>query len=224
MKILVVEDEPPISRIIEKVLSRSGHLVDTIFDGLEAKERLDSYDYDILILDIMLPGADGPELCKYARSIGLNAKILMLTARDDIDSKVACLNLGADDYMTKPFSLEELEARVRALGRREKSSRMDNLVFGSLVLNLETKVATVNKKKLKTTLTEFRILEYLMRRKGSLCTRTMLEENIWGNKQNLSNVITATISKLRSKIKKLNDGRGIIQAVPQSGYRLSLED
>jgi DNA-binding response OmpR family regulator len=218
MKILLVEDEPAIARIIKNGLQRSGHIIDHIEDGAEAKEKIEVYDYDIAILDILLPGADGYEICRHIRKLGLNLKILMLTAKDDIDSKVTSLNIGADDYMTKPFSLEELDARVRALGRREKLVGDIKLKVDSLTLNLATRTATVNNKPLKTTLTEFRLLEYLIRNQNRFCTRTMLSENVWGGKENDSNTISATISRLRAKIRKLNNGSDIIYTIPKSGY------
>lgn len=218
MKILIVEDEPAIARLVGNSLQRSGHLVDTVDDGLEAIQRIDVYDYDVMILDIMLPGADGYEICQHIRSLGLNSKIIMLSARDDIDSKIKCLNIGADDYMTKPFSFAELEARVRALSRREKLVRTKNLEAGGLALDIEKRTAAVNDKPLKTSLIEFRLLEYLIRNKSKICTRTMLKENIWGQKERLSNVMNATMSKLRAKIKKLNNNKDIIKTVPKSGY------
>lgn len=218
MKILLVEDELAIARIIKNGLQRSGHIIDHIEDGAEAKAKVEIYDYDVAILDIMLPGADGYDICRHVRKLGLDLKILMLTAKDDIDSKVLSLNIGADDYMTKPFSLEELDARVRALGRREKIIGGINLKADGLVLNLATRTATVKSKSLKTTLTEFRLLEYLIRNKNRFCTRTMLNENVWGGKENDSNTISATVSRLRVKIRKLNDGSDIICTIPKSGY------
>ncbi|MFZ2189081.1 MAG: response regulator transcription factor [Candidatus Moraniibacteriota bacterium] len=220
MKILVVEDEPAIARIIKNGLERSGHLVDHIDDGAEAMERMEIYDYDLAILDVFLPGADGFEVCRHIRKIGLDLKILMLTAKSDLDSKVLSLNIGADDYMTKPFSLEELNARVRALGRREKLSSEVKLKVDSLVLDLATRTATINNKPLKITLTEFKLLEYLIRNQNRFCTRTMLSENVWGEKENISNTVTATISRLKAKMKKLNNNSDLIHTVPKSGYRI----
>jgi DNA-binding response OmpR family regulator len=218
MKILAVEDEPAIARLIRNSLQRSGHLVDVVEDGAEAMERVEVYDYDVIILDIMLPGTDGYEICRHIRKLGLDAKIIMLTAKDDVDSKIKCLNLGADDYMTKPFSFEELEARVRALARREKLAHSVNLQTDGLILDIAKRVTKINGKPMKTSLTEFRLLEYLLRKKNKVCTRTMLQENVWGDEEHISNVMTATISKLRAKIRKMNGGKDIIQTVPKSGY------
>lgn len=220
MKILIVEDEPAISKIVRNSLTRSGHVVDLVEDGIEAKNRVEVYDYDIIILDVLLPGADGHEICRHIRDLGLESKILMLTARSDIDSKVLSLNIGADDYMTKPFSLEELDARVRALGRREKLSSQNRLRVDSLELDRAARTATVNKKKMKVTLTEYRLLEYLIRNQNKLCSRTMLFENVWGGKEHASNTITATMSHLRAKIRKLNNDKDIIHTVPKSGYAI----
>jgi DNA-binding response OmpR family regulator len=220
MKILAVEDEQSIARIIKNALEKSGHLVDVIDDGIEAQQRVEVFDYDVIILDIMLPGADGFDVCRHVRDLGLDSKIIMLTAKDDLDSKIAGLNIGADDYLTKPFSIEELEARIRALSRREKLVRGIRMKANSLILDTGTKIVTVNNKQLKTTLTEFRLIEYLMRHKDGVCTRTMLMENVWGNKDHISNVMNATISKLRAKIRKLNNNEDIIHTVPKSGYRI----
>lgn len=117
MKILLAEDDPSIARIVKIGLQSGGHVVDIVDDGQEAKERVEVYDYDVIILDVMLPGMDGFKVCRHIRNSGINSKIIMLTARDDVDSRVAGLNMGADDYMTKPFSIRELDARIRALAR-----------------------------------------------------------------------------------------------------------
>lgn len=218
MRILTVEDEPSIARIIKNNLQRSGHVVDVVEDGTEAKERIEVYDYDVMILDIMLPGADGYEICKHARDLGLDSKIIMLTAKDDIDSKVSSLNLGADDYMTKPFSIEELEARVRALARREKMVRGTILRTKNISMDMAKKTVSINNTPLKVSLVEFRLLEYFIRHRNGICSRTMLEENVWGNKDHISNVINVTISKLRSKIRKLNNNEDLIHTIPKSGY------
>ncbi|HCP08226.1 MAG TPA: DNA-binding response regulator [Candidatus Moranbacteria bacterium] len=220
MRILVVEDEPAIARIIKSGLQKGGHVVDVVEDGIEAKNRVEIYDYDIAVLDVMLPGADGYEICYFIRNLGLDTKIIMLTAKDDIDSKVSGLDVGADDYMTKPFAISELEARIRALARRERIVCGAKLKVKSLTLDLSTKTALVNNKPLKTSLTEYRLLEYLIRHKDEVCSRTMISENVWGDKDHISNVIEATISKLRNKIKKLNNNKDIIFTIPKSGYRI----
>jgi DNA-binding response OmpR family regulator len=220
MRILVVEDEPAISRILINGLQKSGHIVDLAEDGLEAIKRVEIYDYDIVVLDVMLPEVDGFEVCRHIRKLGLDSKIIMLTAKDDIDNKVLSLNIGADDYMTKPFSLEELDARVRALGRREKLAGKMQLKFDCLEIDLATRTVTVNRKPLKTSLIEFRLLEYLIRNQNRFCTRTMLIEHVWGDKANTSNTVTVTISRLRSRIRKLNNSKDIIHTVPKSGYRV----
>jgi len=220
MRILVVEDEPAIARIIKSGLQRSGHIVDVVEDGIEAKNRLEVYDYEIIILDIMLPGADGYEICHYARNLGLDSKIIMLTARDDIDSKVSALNLGADDYMTKPFSIDELDARIRALSRRERIVCGTKLKVNNLVIDLSAKSISIKNKPLKTSLTEYRLIEYLIRNRNNVCTRTMLKEHVWGDKEHISNVIDATMSKLRVKMRKLNNGTDLIHTIPKSGYRI----
>lgn len=220
MKILVVEDEPAIVRIIKNGLQQSGHVVDAVEDGIEAKTRVEVYDYNVIILDIMLPGIEGLELCSHIRRLGLDSKVIMLTAKDDIDSKVACLNAGADDYMTKPFSIIELEARVRAVGRRERIASGTKLEMKTLKIDPLTKVVFVKGKPIKTSLTEYRLLEYLLRHRNEICTRTMLGENVWGDKEHVSNVIDVTISKLRKKLKKANDDMDIIHTIPKSGYRV----
>ncbi len=220
MRILVVEDEPAIARIIKTGLEKSGHIVDVVDDGNEAKNRTDVYDYEIIILDVMLPGADGYEVCHHIRNLGLDSKIIMLTAKDDIDSKVSALNLGADDYMTKPFSIHELDARIRALARREKIIYGTKIQINNLVLDPAKKSITINTKQLKTSLTEYRLMEYLIRNRNNVCSRTMIKEHVWGEKDHFSNIIDATMSKLRSKIKKLNNNIDLIHTLPKSGYRI----
>lgn len=218
MKILAVEDESSISRIIKSGLQKGGHLVDVIENGAEAMERIEVYDYDVIILDIMLPEADGYEICRHIRNLDLDTKIVMLTAKDDIDSKIKCLNLGADDYMTKPFSIEELDARIRALARRKKMIHGTILRTGPIKIDTASKTVSVNESKMDVSLIELRLLEYLIRNKNNVCTRTMLKENVWGDKNQISNVITATISKLRSKIRKLNNDKDVIETVNKLGY------
>jgi DNA-binding response OmpR family regulator len=221
MRILTVEDEPSILRLIRNALERSGHLVDTAEDGAEAIRKIEIYDYDIIILDIMLPELDGTEVCRYIRKLKLNSKIIMLTAKDDVDTKIKCLNMGADDYMTKPFSFDELDARIRALSRREKIFSGLKLKADSLELDPITRTIKLGGKKLKVTHIEFRLMEFLIRHKNQICTRTMLEENVWGNKENVSNVMNATVSKLRNKIKKISKDKNIIKTMSKSGYMIS---
>lgn len=220
MRILVVEDEPAIARIIKSGLEKSGHIVDMVDDGNEAKSRTEVYDYEVIILDVMLPGADGYEICHHIRNLGLDSKVIMLTAKDDIDSKVSALNLGADDYMTKPFSINELEARVRALSRRERIVCGTKIKVNNMVIDLAAKNITIKGKPLKTSLTEYRLIEYLVRNRNNVCSRTMIKEHVWGDKDHFSNIIDATISKLRKKIKKLNSNIDLIHTLPKSGYRI----
>jgi len=220
MRILVVEDERRLSGIIKRGLLEEGYAVDTAYDGEEGGYFAESVQYDVMILDIMLPKKDGIEVCQELRLKKINIPILMLTAKDSVEDRVAGLDAGADDYLVKPFAFNELLARVRALLRREAFSKSPRLAVGDLVMDVVTREVWRGQKSIKLTSKEYAILEYFMRHPNMVITRTMVEEHAWDYEfDSISNIIDVYIRRLRCSI----DERGqesLIETVRGAGYRL----
>lgn len=223
MVILLVEDEKKQAEFIHKALEQDYYKVDVSYDGEDALKKIEVRDYDTIIVDLNLPKISGDELVKRIRGMGLHTPILVLTANDDVDRKVANLDSGADDYLTKPFAIDELLARVRALLRREKVAQPQTFVQGNLELIYGTHEVKVNGQPIKLTKNEFRLLDFLSRMPERVCTRAMIEEHVWGyNSNNESNVIEASIYNLRRKLGK--DNKNLIQTVQNVGYRFRKSD
>ena len=223
MTILVVEDEYKITRFIQRGLEMEHYTVDVAYDGEEALNKLGVNDYDLIILDLMLPKKDGIEVCKEIRDRKIDAPVIMLTARDTIEDRIRGLDQGADDYIVKPFAFGELLARIRALLRREKTVKRSVLQISDLILDPATHEVTRAGKSLVLTSKEYRLLDYFMRRPGQVCTRTMIGEHIWGyNFVDSSNVIDVSVSNLRKKV----DGEAalqLIKTVRNVGYKIIQE-
>lgn len=219
MVILLVEDEPKQSEFIQRTLERASFTVDAAFDGEEGKQKLEVRDYDLMIIDLDLPKIHGSDLVKHARDMGLKTPILILTANDALQAKVSHLDLGADDYLTKPFALEELLARVRALLRRPESVLPHIFKRGGLEIHFGTREVKLYGKTIKLTRNEFRLLNLLARKSERICTRGMIEEHIWGYEQiRQSNVVEALVYSVRRKLGK--EHKDFIQTVQNIGYRL----
>lgn len=220
MTILVVEDEYKITRFIQRGLEMEHYTVDVAYDGEEALGKIGVNDYDLIILDLMLPKKDGIEVCKEIRERKIDAPIIMLTARDTIEDRIRGLDQGADDYVVKPFAFGELLARIRALLRREKTVKRSVLQISDLVLDPATHEVTRAGEALNLTSKEYRLLDYFMRRPGQVCTRTMIGEHIWGyNFVDSSNVIDVSVSNLR---KKVDGGQSLqlVKTVRNVGYKI----
>jgi heavy metal response regulator len=221
MRILLVEDEPQIADFIARGLSENGHSVDIARDGEEALEWPSAADFDIIILDVMLPSIDGIEVCRTLRGQGLRTPILMLTARDAVEDRVRGLDSGADDYLIKPFAFAELLARVRALSRREPALLGTKLEVSDLVMDTATRHVTRAGAELELTAKEFALLEYLMRHPNQVLSRTVIAEHVWNyDFDNVTNVIDVHVKNLRKKIDEGFEGK-LIQTVRGAGYRLS---
>ncbi len=221
MRILVVEDEPQIADFIARGLTENGHSVDTAGDGEEALAWPDAADFDLIILDVMIPRVNGIDVCRTLRKRGLKTPILMLTARDTIEDRVEGLDSGADDYLVKPFAFAELLARVRALGRREPALVGNVLQVGDLVLDAVTRSVTRAGAAVELTAKEFSLLEYLMRHPGQVLSRTVIAEHVWNyDFDNATNVIDVHVKNLRRKIDS-GDGPPLIQTVRGAGYRIA---
>lgn len=220
MKILVVEDEPKLALSIQKGLTQEGYIVDVLGDGLQAFHRMkeSAHGYDLVVLDLMLPNKDGLSVCRDLRSAHIFTPILMLTARDTKQDVVVGLDAGADDYLIKPFSFEELLARIRALARRPIQFESEQLEARGLVMNIKTHGVTLHGKEVSLTFKEFALLEFLMRQKGQVVTREFLIEHVWDFAfDSFSNVVDVHIKNLR---KKINTHEELLETVRGVGYRL----
>lgn len=221
MKILIVEDEKTLCETIGKHLTAAGYTVDLCFDGDDALFYIEGTEYDAVVLDIMLPGTDGLTILKTIRDKQNLTPVLLLTAKSTVEDKVKGLDCGADDYLTKPFSLDELTARLRVLIRRQGGTggRADNtLNVGPLTLDTAIRSATRDGKEIKLTAKEYSILEYLMRNQGVVLSRDKIEQHIWNyDYTGSSNVIDVYIRTLRKKIDADFDVK-LIQTVRGMGY------
>jgi heavy metal response regulator len=221
MRILVVEDEPHIADFVSRGLTESGYSVDVARDGLEAVAWPSVADFDVIVLDVMLPGLDGVEVCRTLRRKGVATPILMLTARDAVEDRVRGLDSGADDYLVKPFAFAELLARIRALSRREPALLGTDLRVDDLVLQTTTRQVMRGGRPVELTAKEFALLEYLMRHPDQVLSRTVIAEHVWNyDFENATNVIDVHVKNLRKKVDH-GSGRKLIHTVRGSGYRIS---
>ncbi|HEX3270465.1 MAG TPA: response regulator transcription factor [Ktedonobacterales bacterium] len=221
MHILIVEDEQRLARLVARVLGEERHVVDIANDGDTGLDLALRGTYDLLILDLMLPGRSGLDICKQVRARKLQPAILMLTARGSIEDRVAGLRIGADDYLVKPFAMEELVARVDALLRRGRAiTDTQRLQVGDLTLDLLRREAQRDGRVIELTAKEFALLEYLMRHPGQVLTRTQIIDHVWRyDSDALSNVVDIYIHYLRDKIDR-GSARPMIKTMRGVGYRI----
>jgi len=220
MRVLVVEDEPKMAGLIRRGLTEEGYAADISATGDDALWMAEAAEYDAIVLDILLPGTNGFDVCRQLRARGVWAPILMLTARDSVDDRVAGLDAGADDYLTKPFSFAELLARLRALSRRPALERPAMLEVGDLRLDPATHQAWRGEAELALSTKEFRMLEVFMRRPGDVLSRLYLLEHCWDyGYENRSNVVDVYVRYLREKVDR-PFGQKSIETVRGAGYRL----
>jgi DNA-binding response OmpR family regulator len=221
MRILVIEDNIQLAEIIKRGLSEEGYAVDTAPSGETGEEYLQSVPYDLIILDIILPGKDGITVCRGLREKNIKTPVLMLTAKDSLNDKITGLDSGADDYVVKPFEFEELFARIRALLRRKENLIPHILQVGELVLDISTRRVWRGQRQIDLTAKEYAIMEYLMRYPNLVITRIMIEQHIWNLElDSSSNLIDAYISRLRRKIDN-GDEISFIQTIKGVGYRMA---
>jgi two-component system, OmpR family, copper resistance phosphate regulon response regulator CusR len=224
MRVLLVEDEPQISDFVARGLTENGYSVDTAHDGEEALQWPSVADFDVIILDVMLPSIDGMEVCRTLRANGLRTPILMLTARDAVEDRVRGLDSGADDYLIKPFAFAELLARVRALSRREPALLGTELHVGDLFLDTLTRRVARAGVSVELTAKEFALLEYLMRHPKQVLSRTVIAEHVWNyDFDNVTNVIDVHVKNLRKKIDEGFETK-LIHTVRGAGYRISAQE
>jgi DNA-binding response OmpR family regulator len=223
MRLLLIEDFRPLRQYVAKGLREAGFAVDTSGDGEEGLWYAISNDYDVVILDLMLPGIDGLEILKKLRAKGRNSHVLILTAKDRVEDRVAGLDLGADDYLVKPFAFEELLARVRALLRRSYVEKNPQIKIGDLRIELGTQRVWRGREQIKLTRREYALLEYLAMRTGEVVSRTDMWEHVYEFKSSSSsNVVDVYIGYLRKKIER--PGKPVlIHTVWGRGYRLGVQ-
>lgn len=218
MRLLLVEDDKAILTATAKAMEKSGYSVDTCSNGLDAKSLISLSEYDCIILDIMLPGLDGLSVLRDMRDKGNSTPVLILTAKASIEDRVKGLDCGADDYLIKPFSLDELMARIRALLRRQGAERKNELTADDLVMDLSKHEVYRAGSLISLTNKEFAILEYLLRNKNRLLTRTQIVDHVWNYDFDCSsNIVDVYIRYLRSKIDDGFDNK-LISTVRGSGY------
>jgi DNA-binding response OmpR family regulator len=225
MRILLVEDERKISAYVKRGLEESGYAVDPAYTGREALDWAESAPYDLIILDILLPELDGLSVCRELRRRGDRTPVLMLTARDDVDDRVAGLDAGADDYLVKPFALRELLARMRALTRRAgEIPKSPILQFSDLTLDTRTHQVRRGGRRIELAAKEYAVLECLLREPEHVLSRTQIAEHVWNyDTYNQSNVVDVYIRNLRRKIDDSSEQK-IIHTVRGAGYCLSLDE
>lgn len=220
MRLLFAEDEADLNRIVCERLTDEGYSVDACHDGEEAMDFIDMAEYDGIILDIMMPKADGFTVLKHLRESGSSTPVLFLTARDAVSDRVKGLDLGADDYLIKPFALEELMARVRALTRRTFNEGDTKLVAGDLVMDVAAHTVTRGGKEILLSAKEYQLLEYLLHNKGIVLSRERIEDHIWNfDYEGGTNVVDVYISYLRKKIDEGHEKK-LIKTVRGAGYAL----
>jgi DNA-binding response OmpR family regulator len=221
LKVLIIEDEARIAQFLRNGLSEKGYTVEVAGDSDSALERIGTTPFDLLILDLMLPGSrDGLELCRELRGRGVRAKILMLTARDTVENKIEGLDAGADDYLVKPFSFRELQARIRALLRRTEIVEPGPVVHPDFSYEPESRELVRDGETIRLTVREGALFELLLRRRGKVVSRSEIQARIWEDSMDLStNIIDVYINALRKKL-DAGDRDKLIQTVRGVGYRL----
>jgi two-component system response regulator MprA len=220
VKILVVDDEPAVRDSLERALRLEGYEIDLAADGAEALATIAGDEPDAVVLDVMMPNIDGLEVCRRMRSVGDRTPVLMLTARDAVSDRVAGLDAGADDYVVKPFALDELLARLRALLRRRPPRGMAPLRVGDLSLNPDTHEVHRGERSIELTQREFELLEYLMRNERLVISRQKLLDEVWGyDPFSITNTIEVFVSNLRRKLEAGGEPR-LLHTVRGAGYVL----
>jgi DNA-binding response OmpR family regulator len=221
MYLLLVEDDARIARVVERALVEAGHRIDVVHDGTDGLVRAEGGAYDLLLLDVMLPGMDGVDVARALRRQKVRTPILMLTARDAVADRVRGLDAGADDYLTKPFALEELLARVRAMGRRGVDGLdADVLRVGDLTLDESRHEVRREDRPIELTAKEFDLLAYLMRHAGRVLTKGQIVDHVWGyDAEATSNVVEIYVHYLRDKVDR-GFGRPLIRTIRGVGYTI----
>jgi DNA-binding response OmpR family regulator len=221
MRLLLVEDDPRIARFVARGLEEQSYAVDVVANGDDALYQVEINDYDLVILDVMIPGKDGFATCRGIRTLGKRMPVLMLTARDNVDDRITGLDAGADDYLTKPFEFGELLARLRALLRRPNELRPQKIVVGDLIVDTGSQTARRGGRSIVLTAKEYALLEFLARNAGRVISRAEIAEHVWDETFDpFSNLIEVYVNRLRRKLGD-KDGQLLLQTRRGSGYILA---
>lgn len=222
MRILVIEDEHRIANTIKKGLEQENFAVDVVYDGVEGYDMASTEEYDVIILDRMLPGKDGVSVCNELRKNNIHTPVLMLTAKSQVHEKVEGFNSGADDYLTKPFAFEELVARIRALIRRPRDLQQDLLKVNGLVIDTAKFIVERDSQNIQVSAKEFSLLEYLMRHAGTIVTKEQIIQHVWDYDADvLPNTVEVYIKNLRGKIDNpFPNSKPLITTVRGFGYKI----
>jgi DNA-binding response OmpR family regulator len=221
MRVLLVEDDDRLASSVANQLRQAGFAVDVVARGLDALRETAISPYDAIVLDLQLPDADGVEICRRLRERGTPVRIIMATARDGVADRITGLDTGADDYLVKPYSVQELIARLRALLRRPEAALPTVYRVGDLELDTATRVAKRADRSIELTTKEFMVLEYMMRNAGRVLTREQISEHAWdANYDPFSNVIDVYVARLRRKVDQPGESQ-LIETVRGAGYRLA---
>jgi DNA-binding response OmpR family regulator len=224
MRILLLEDEPKVSALVKRGLTAERYAVDISADGREGLEYAEAYPYDLILLDLMLPSLSGVEVLQRIRRTNQYVPILVLTARDSVDDKVKLFEIGADDYLTKPFAFAELLVRVKALLRRGPVNRSSTLRIGELELDRLTQQVKHHGKRIDLTAKEYSLLEYLMQNPDRVLSRNMIIEHVWDQSfDGITNIVDVYVRHLRSKIDEGSESR-MIRTVRGTGYMIRSEN
>jgi DNA-binding response OmpR family regulator len=224
MRLLLVEDDPRIARFVTRGLQEQAYAVDLVANGDDALYQVEINDYDVIVLDIMIPGKDGFATCRAIRELGKRMPVLMLTARDAVEDRIRGLDSGADDYLTKPFEFGELLARLRALLRRPQEVRPAHIVVGDLELDTASQTAKRGNRAISLTAKEYALLEFFARNVNRVIGRSEIAEHVWDESFDpFSNLIEVYVNRLRRKLGEVN-GQPILQTRRGSGYILCASD
>lgn len=219
MKLLIIEDEHKLVKLLKKGFEREGYEVDLAYDGLQGLNKALTGQHDVVILDLMLPGLDGFSILDKITTTNKSLAVVLLTARNELEDRVNGLDLGADDFIAKPFEFDELAARVRAVMRRKTPVDSTKIFVGDIMLDTVAHAAQRDQQTIALTGKEYELLEILMRNQGKIMTRNEIAENIWGeNSSNSSNIIDVYVKRLRSKL-KLDESGPELQSIRGIGYR-----
>ncbi len=218
MKLLIIEDDPNILFFLTRGFSEDGYIVESAKDGADGEYLALIHHYDVIILDWMLPSQSGIKILKSLRDKNITTPVIMLSAKGEVENKISALNLGADDYLAKPFSFDELIARVEALYRRNISLGINEISIGDIEINLDTKTVHKNSEIIELTAKEYELLSFLIQHKNSLVSNAMIEEQLWNNTEFIhSNVVQVTIYHLRKKLEK-----DLIKSYRGLGYKIEI--
>jgi len=218
MKLLLIEDDPHILSFLTRGFSEDGYIVESAKDGADGEYLALMNTYDVIVLDWMLPSQSGIEILKSLRDKNITTPVIMLSAKGEVENKISALNLGADDYLAKPFSFDELIARVEALYRRNNSLGLNEICIGDIQINLDTKTVYKNSEAVEITAKEYELLSFLVQHENSLVSNAMIEEQLWNNQEFIhSNVIQVTIYHLRKKL-----GKDLIKSYRGLGYKIEI--